>query len=178
METKYYLGFDAGCQSCSRISVRLAELVGDEIEILPLQSARMFSFREKIGKIDTWAPTLIREQGNEVQGWTGWQMGPQLIQLVGVPDSIRLLALVGEESNSKPIFENRFRRRSFLTSVVTVTLGAAALTRRTFGPSATASTRSYEAFDGLGVPDYVRSLLSSTSAEQLFTDTAYGWSHR
>jgi hypothetical protein len=75
------LGFDAGCMTCSELTRRIEERVGDKVEIRSLNDPAMQQQRgEPLGENAPWAPTLVEVNGGPVRAWTGVRMGTRLSQ--------------------------------------------------------------------------------------------------
>lgn len=79
-----YLGFDASCSMCSALVVRLEADFGGDVSVLPLTNPRMARWRvESLGQSPPWLPTLIRVEGDDIDGWVGWKIGPVLANTLG-----------------------------------------------------------------------------------------------
>ncbi|CAM3558143.1 hypothetical protein NOGI109294_02395 [Nocardiopsis gilva] len=96
---KIKLGYDADCLSCSTIAGQLVQVVGEEIEIVPLRSVRMQEWRrEALGEDAPWAPTLVRLGEKGVEAWTGWRIASVLSRVLGPKKTWDVLGVLGSRA--------------------------------------------------------------------------------
>jgi hypothetical protein len=176
--TTFLLGYDASCATCARTGERIKLEVENRLTVLPLQSAEMIRHRAAaLGDEAPWAPTLVRIQGDHVEAWTGWRMGPALIQALGVVGSARVLSIVGQEQDpfGSSMLRRTIGRRRFLGTVTGAAVGALALSG--FSASAQAAplrkagqATSGNLLSGAAVDDSMLKLLESADAQLAFRD--------
>lgn len=125
--THYILGYDASCSVCSTTTQRMHDEVGSILEFRPLQSAQMVEYRSRaLGPDAPWAPTLVKVQGDSIEAWPGWRMGPELVKITGPHKALQLLSILGQETALPS--HGRLSRRSLLRSITGVAAGALILT--------------------------------------------------
>ena len=91
------LGFDAGCTTCSGLAARVAEAVGEHLEIRPLNDPQVENWRRRaFGKNAPWVPTLIEVKSTSVKAWTGVRMAVALSRRLGPAATWRVMQVLGD----------------------------------------------------------------------------------
>jgi hypothetical protein len=91
------LGFDAGCATCRAFSKKIAEKVGDRLEVRSLNDPEVRRWREgSLGPDAPWLPTLIEVGHGTVRAWTGGRLGVRLGLALGPMMTWRVLQALGE----------------------------------------------------------------------------------
>ena len=94
------LGFDAGCMTCSELTRRIEERVGDRLEVRSLNDPVMDHWRrEAYGDEAPWAPTLVEINGGPARAWTGVRMGARLSRALGPVATWRVMQALGEANS-------------------------------------------------------------------------------
>ena len=95
-ETEWFLGYDAGCSTCTAIEEVVREIAGGRIDTVSLRDPLVGRWREQaLGQHAPWAPTLFRVRGNNVSAWTGKAMIAKLVTILGPRKAIELGKEVG-----------------------------------------------------------------------------------
>jgi len=95
--TRWVLGFDGGCGTCSQLAKELVALSGDKLTAKSLRSPEVRGWREKAGGSDgPWVPTLFAVSGEHVQAWTGLALCARLALLLGPGRTWVIARRVGE----------------------------------------------------------------------------------
>lgn len=97
------LGFDAGCGMCSDLASRIAERVGDKLEVRSLYHPEIEHWRKQALREDApWAPTLFEVDGiRGVRAWTGMGMAVKLTRALGPVSTWRVMQALGESGNQR-----------------------------------------------------------------------------
>lgn len=98
---KYFLGFDAGCATCSELADRLEREFDGRVSVMPLRDPRMEEWRSAmLGPEAPWLPTLVsvdNDSDSPVRTWVGWKIGPALMSALGPAATWNVLTLLGSE---------------------------------------------------------------------------------
>ncbi len=92
------LGFDAACGKCSDMAKQIKRDAGPVLDIVPLRSPQMVSWREAIFEEPPFVPTLVRvdPNGEAKDAWIGWKIGPVLGAEMGPQKAASALRNIGE----------------------------------------------------------------------------------
>lgn len=102
------LGYDAGCSACTDLANRVAQRVGDKLDVRNLRDPELQGWREQaLGEDAKWAPTLFRVDEGSVEAWTGWRMGWALSRAMGPAATWRVMQALGEVGAAPKIEESK-----------------------------------------------------------------------
>lgn len=125
--TRWVLGFDGNCDTCSRLAEQVAGLSGGVLTVRSLRSPEVRRWRERALGLDApWAPTLIAVEGGEVRAWTGAALALRLGRLLGPRRLWQVVGIIGELVDS-PISPTSPERRRILRRGITGATAAVAL---------------------------------------------------
>jgi hypothetical protein len=95
--TRWVLAFDASCETCREISIRVSQASDGKLEVLPLSHPDVQQWREQgLGAQPPWAPTLLKVQGVDVCAWMGAAMSIPLARRLGPRATLRVLQSLGQ----------------------------------------------------------------------------------
>lgn len=94
---RWILAFDATCGTCRQLAETTALQSAGRLEILPLDSEEVLSWRQDaLGADAPWEPTLIRLRNDIPRAWTAPRLAVPLVRRLGPRAALRLLRALGE----------------------------------------------------------------------------------
>lgn len=129
---RLFLGFDDTCPRCTAMGRKIQDLTNGRIQVMPLRNPAMAKWRaDHLGADAPWKPTLVSQMDDgEIEVTVGWSMGRILLHEFGFTDSMKILAIVGNESQKGNIGNRVYSsvsRRSFGRMFFGAAFGAAAI---------------------------------------------------
>lgn len=126
----YYLAYDAGCQTCSKIGETIARIAGPRLELVDLESpeAKMLLDRA-LPKGWKFIPHLLKaaaRDDSQVRAWSGVAATMRLGVLLGPWRALKLLGTIGPIPTLKGVPSLEGRRR-WLRQASALSLWAAAV---------------------------------------------------
>ncbi|HWO68122.1 MAG TPA: bacteriocin fulvocin C-related protein [Umezawaea sp.] len=94
---RWILAFDAECGVCREISAAIADASREKLEVMPLASPDVRSWRERaLGAAAPWTPTLIQLSETRIRAWTNRGMVLPLVRRLGPRSTMRVISALGE----------------------------------------------------------------------------------
>lgn len=125
---RYYLGYDAGCGTCSNVAHQIAEVVGDKVQIMSLSSPEMERWRtDAMGENPPWKPTLVAVSRDRAKAWTGLGMAFALRREIGTASMWKVAQLMGAHKDLVRPEVRGFTRGQFMRGTIGAVAGASIL---------------------------------------------------
>lgn len=125
--TRWVLGFDNGCVTCSGLARQIEELSDRRLIARSLRELQVQQWRtQALGAGAPWLPTLFEVTDEKVRAWQGQRMAWQLSKLLGPRKMWQIAQLLGEIPVALQAAPDPARRR-FLKTLGGVVLGVSVL---------------------------------------------------
>jgi len=128
--TRWVLGFDGGCLSCTDMARQIEILSGGRLTARSLRDPEVAEWRRRtLGEQGPWTPMLFSVSGTRVRAWRGSGMALRLTRLLGPASMGRIAFLLGKRGAAFEPAPNPARRQ-FVRTAAGAALGLALLAGR------------------------------------------------